>query len=294
MYRIINKFWLIAIVSFALQGCSNDIESTEKSKIIKDSKTFSVIQDKLKNGKLAPVVIVLPAGSNTLGDLTGSGIPREQPTYKIIIDESFAIGKYEVTFDEYDYFCEQTGRVKPDDKGWGRGKHPVMNVTWNDAHSYVKWLSTVTGEKYTLPSEAQWEYAARAGSQTNYWWGDLPGDKLAQCGDCAEIQRCTDCKDEPAFIEGTALVGSYKANPFGLHDMHGNLAEWTIDCGNESNPSEPSDGTPRLSGDCGKRIIKDGSWSNNVRFIRSSVRLSPPDGNEHKGKNVGFRILREL
>ena len=295
MYNFIrNKLLVFLIIATMIQGCNKDIEPPKEANIKINSQSFKIIQDVISTDKFAPVMVTIPAGSNTLGDITGSGISREQPTYRVTITKPFAIGKYEVTFNEYDFFCEQTGRKKPDDEAWGRGKHPVINVTWDDAHDYAKWLTSKTGQKYTLPSEAQWEYAARAGTQTNYWWGDKPGDKLSQCGDCAEVQRCIDCKDEPVFIEGTAIVGSYKANPFGLYDVHGNLAEWIMDCGNDTNSFEPSDGSPRLYGDCDKRMIKDGSWSNNVRFIRASVRLSPPDGNDHKGKNVGFRVAREI
>jgi len=239
-------------------------------------------------------MVIVPAGTNTLGDISRKGIRIERPTYQVTIAKPFAIAKYEVTFQEYDYFAKQTGRKIPDNKDWGRGRRPVIGVTWYDAKAYVKWLSKETREEYFLPSEAQWEYAARAGTQTNYWWGDKPGDKLAQCGNCAEIQRCDDCKDVPDFVEGSAEVGSFKPNPFGLYDTLANVAEWTADCGNNSNSPKPSSGSPRLKGDCSSHIMKGGTWASKVRFIRAAVRVNPPDGNEYEGKQVGFRIARRI
>jgi len=272
---------VISFIMIVLAGCNTETSNT-------------TIQDKLSDSKMAPELVYVPAGTNTLGDISRKGIRIERPTYTVTIDKPFAIGKYEVTFDEYDYFAESTGRKKPDDEGWGRGRRPVIGVTWYDARAYVEWLSKETGKDYFLPSEAQWEYATRGGTQTDYWWGDEPGDKLAQCGNCAVIQRCTECNDIPKFVEGTVEVGSFKPNPFGLYDVHGNVAEWTSDCGNNTNSDRPSDGSPRLNGDCSKHIIKDGCWADKVRFIRSSFRVSPPDGNEYEGKQVGFRVARRI
>jgi len=291
LYRKFNK--IIVLLSLTLIfGCqsSTDVDITDHKK----NHLVVTIVDELPNNKTAPELVIIPTGSNILGDASGAGIEIERPTYKVVIKKPFAIGKYEVTFEEYDHFCDVTGREKPDDKNWGRGRRPVIGVTWHDAQAYVKWLTSQTGEHYYLPSEAQWEYSARAGTETNYWWGDEAGDKNAQCGNCAAIQRCDDCKNVPPFIHGTVEVGSFKANLFGLYDVHGNISEWTADCGNDSNSPQLSLGYPRSSGDCSKHIIKDGSWSNNIRFIRSSVRISPPDGNEHKGKNVGFRVARDI
>lgn len=289
----INKFPILLLVIVFFPGCDKS-SSNEKAVIKTDSKSFSVIQDNLRNGHFAPELVVIPAGSNTLGDITRTGLENETPTYQVSINKPFALGKYEVTFDEYDLFCEETGLTKPDDEGWGREKLPVLNITWDDAHAYVKWLSQESGKSYFLPSEAQWEYAARAGTQTSYWWGNEPGDKNAQCVTCAAINRCDDCKDVPLLDDGTTVVGSYKPNPFGLYDVHGNVMEWVADCGHETNSSQPSDGSPRRNGNCNKHIMKDGSWWNNVRFIRASVRSSAADGREYKSFHVGFRVAREI
>lgn len=291
MCKLLKISILIVFTSaILLLGCNTDTNDDP----VTSGKTHLIltIQDELPNGNMAPELVVVPNGSNTLGDISGKGLPSERPTYKVSIKKPFAISRYEVTFDEYDLFCDMTNREKPYDENWGRGKRPVINVTWDDAQAYVKWLSQKTGKKYYLPSEAQWEYAARAGTQTNYWWGDEPGDKNAQCGDCAAIHRCEDCKNVPLLDEGTTTVGNFNPNPYGIYDVHGNVMEWTADCGNETNSPQPSNGKPRLTGDCSRRIMKDGSWWNNVRYIRASVRGSAVDGRDYKSKHVGIRVAR--
>jgi len=295
MHMLIKyKYVFMLVVLSIITGCDRAELSESSGVSEKHYNPGDTIQDHLKDDELAPELVVVPAGTNTLGDTTGEGIEIERPTYKVTIEKPFAIGKYEVTFAEYDYYCEQTGCKRSVDEGWGRGKRPVIGVTWYDAVAYIKWLSLQTGENYFLPSEAQWEYSARAGTQTNYWWGNKPGDKLAQCGDCAAIHRCKDCKDVPLLDDGTVLIGSFKANPFGLYDVHGNVMEWTADCANKSNSNQPSNGSPRLDGDCTKHIIKDGSWWNNSRFIRSSVRGSAIEGSNYKSKHLGFRVARQV
>ena len=116
-------------------------------------------------------MVIIAAGSFRMGDIQGGGRNNEKPLHDVSVDK-FAMGKYEVTFAEYDKFAEATGRKKPSDNGWGRGNRPVINVSWNDARAYAKWLSDQTGKTYRLPTEAEWEYAARAGTSTKYWWGN--------------------------------------------------------------------------------------------------------------------------
>jgi len=130
-----------------------------------------VFQDRLRDGGLGPKMVIIPAGSFRMGDIQGGGDSDEQPVHRVSIGK-FAMGMYEVTFAEYDKFADATGRKKPNDKGWGRGNSPVINVSWNDATAYAKWLSNQTGKNYRIPTEAEWEYAARAGTETKYWWGN--------------------------------------------------------------------------------------------------------------------------
>ena len=168
---------------------------------------------------------------------------------------------------------------RPADEGWGRGDRPVINVSWQDAQSYVSWLSRETGEDYRLPSEAEWEYAARAGSTTKYSWGNEIGRNRANC----ERGRCGDS------YRNTAPVGSFGANAFGLHEMHGNVWEWVEDCWNSSYEGAPSNGSAWLRGKCEERVVRGGSWDNAPRLLRSAMRYRGNAG-DRDYSGVGFRV----
>src|SRR5215469_15767096 len=174
----------------------------------------------------------------------------EGPQHRVTIGQRFAIGRYPVTFDEYDRFCEAKQGEKPADEGWGRGRRPVINVSWQDAQAYIAWLSQETGRTYRLPSEAEWEYVCRAGTATRYSFGDAITPYNANYGD--------------SELECTSEVGAYSANAWGLHDMHGNVWEWVDDDWHENYRDAPSDGSawkytgkgpePRLC------VLRGGSW----------------------------------
>jgi len=293
---VLSNYSLLIIIniSFLIIGCNTNDDNLNDTLTNFQSHKVEYIQDTLPSGVLAPKLAIIPAGINRLGTDDIKRPENERPSYLVDIKEPFAIGVTEVTFAEYDLYSKITGSRKPKDKGWGRGQLPVIYVTWYDAQFYVEWLTEQTGQEYFLPSEAQWEYAARAGTTTNYWWGNDSGDKNAQCVGCAEIHRCIDCKNVPLLDDGTAEVGSYNANAFGLYDVHGNLAEWTADCEIKSNPEKLSDGSPRLNGDCDRHIIKNGSWMNNVNFIQASVRGAAVDGKTFNSKRIGFRVARKI
>ena len=178
-----------------------------------------------------PEMVVIPGGSFRMGCVSGRDCDDdEQPVHEVRV-ESFELGKYEVTFEEYDRFTAATGRDRASDqRGWGRGRRPVISVSWEDAVAYTKWLSGQTGERYRLPSEAEWEYAARAGSVTKYSWGNEIGINRANCRGCGS--RWDD--------EQTAPVGSFGPNGWGLHDLHGNVYEWVQDCRNRSYQGAPT------------------------------------------------------
>ena len=176
--------------------------------------------------------------------------------------------------------------VLADDHSWGRDNGPVINVSWNDAQLYIHWLNGKTGGGYRLPSEAEWEYAARAGSTTEYSWGDDIGSNRTNCDN-------DDCGDS---YEYTAPVGSFPANAWGLHDMHGNVWEWVQDCWHESYAGAPNDGSAWIditwtSGSCSLRVIRGGSWLNSARIMRSSYRAT--DNIWERLENVGFRVARD-
>ena len=185
------------------------------------------------------------------------------------IGQSFALSKFEVTFAQWDACVVDGGcnGYRPDDLGWERGSRPVIQVSWEDAQTYVSWLSRSTGENYRLPSESEWEYAARAGSTTQYNWGNDIGRNRANCDGCGS-----------QWNQRTAPVGSFAANAFGLHDMHGNVYEWVQDCWNLSYAGAPTDGRAWVHGDCEIRVVRGGSWSQQPEgsSVPRSATGSPP------------------
>jgi len=237
--------------------------------------------DTFKDCPDCPEVVVVPAGSFIMGH--DGKYEIEGPAHPVTIADAFAIGVYEVTFDEWRACFDDGGCTRmPDDHKWGKGRRPVINITWRDAQTYLQWLSAKTGHRYRLPSEAEWEYAARAGTTTAYWWGDDVGENLG---------NCRDCKSEWSK-RSSAPVGSFKPNPFGLYDVHGNIWEMTLDCWNPTYQGAPADATARADGDCSYRAMRSGSWyyfSKNIRSswrFRSDIRV--------KSYGIGFRVLREL
>ena len=207
-----------------------------------------------------PEMVVLPAGSFDMG---GAGTPFDRPLHRVTIGQQFALSRHEITFDNWEFCVEAGGcRFKPDDHGWGRGQHPVISISWFDAQEYVMWLSVKTGQSYRLPSEAEWEYAARAGTQTRFYWGDQVGTRQANCRDCQ-----TGAGVEPLS------VGTFPANGFGLYDMSGNAAEWVEDCWNESYNGAPQDGSAWVQGNCSLRVLRGGSFASDSPYLLSAARF---------------------
>ena len=242
--------------------------------------------DSFKEGTDCPEMIVVPAGRFLMGSPKGQGDDDERPQHEVTIAKPFAIAKFALTFDEWDA-CAARGGCRPDvsDSGWGRGRRPVINVSWYDAQAYVKWLSRITGKPYRLPSEAEYEYAARAGTRTAYPWGDeikLNGEAMANCRGCGSQW---DAKQ-------TAPVGSFPANRFGLYDMVGNVWEWTQDCWHANYKGAPADGSAWTSGDRVALVVRGGSWSDNPVDLRSAARLR--DLTNYRGSYLGFRVARTL
>ena len=207
----------------------------------------------------------------------------ESPQHGVTFDRPFAVGQFELTFDEWEACVADSGCIyKPSDYGWGRGRRPVINVDFGDAKTYVAWLSKKTGKPYRLLSDAEYEYAARAGTTTAYPWGDVVGNNNANCN------RCGSQWDN----KQTAPVGSFAANRFGLYDMVGNVWEWTEDCGNGSYNGAPADGSAWMSGDCDYRIWRGGSWDFNPWNLRSASRTW--HSTNLRNNNLGFRVARTL
>jgi formylglycine-generating enzyme required for sulfatase activity len=225
-----------------------------------------------------PEMVVVPAGSFDMG----SNTDYENPIHRITIAKPFAIGLYEVTFDEWDRCVDDKGcKHRPDDREWGRGKRPVINVSWLDAKEYVAWLSQKTGKAYRLPSEAEWEYAARAGTNTTYWWGSAVGSRQANCREC-----------NSGVSQQTQPVGSFPANAFGLYDTSGNVAEWVEDCWNDNYRSAPKDGTAWTTGQCRLRVLRGGAFDSAAKYVRSTARFRY-DSDVRYSAN-GFRVVRDM
>ena len=261
------------------------------------------VGDQFRDCPECPEMVVVPAGSYRMGSPPHE--PRRQkgegPMHRVAIAAPFAVGKYEVTFAEWDVCMEAggCGAYRPGDRGRGRGQRPVIDVSWDDAKRYVQWLSRKTKKPYRLLSESEWEYAARAGMQTAYSWGDQIGSGRANCYLCGGQSNGRQ----------TAPVGSFAANRWGLHDMHGNVREWVEDCFNDTyaGPNwvlskesallaqSPRDGTAWLkgNGNCSKRVVRGGSYSNRPEGVRAAVRAGL-DNKVRYPYQVGIRVAQTL
>jgi formylglycine-generating enzyme required for sulfatase activity len=268
-----------------------------------------------------PRMIVVPAGNYLMGS-TPTEVDRaatESPRHMVVMAKPFAVGKYEVTRDQYGTFVQETNRTaaqtcsdydvgkdtEVEQKGWSfrfpgypqDGDHPVVCVTWQDAKDYAAWLTRKLGKTYRLLSEAEWEYAARAGSQTRYHFGE-DEKRLCEFGNVADStdpaklssRPLSECRDG---YSRTAPVGKFAANGFGLHDTIGNVYEWVEDCANSNYEGAPSDGSAWLVGNCSKRVARGGSWGSPARNNRSAVRALR-FGTEARFHFIGFRVARSL
>jgi formylglycine-generating enzyme required for sulfatase activity len=264
-----------------------------------------------------PQMVVVPPGRFQMGsteaETTREGVPNqyaiwEKPVHTVTIPKAFAVGKFAVTWVEFNAFVKETGftaagcvwwdakekdadkRFKYDEKrdwkdpGFPQTSliQPVVCVSWEDAQKYVKWLSDKSGQPYRLLSEAEWEYAARAGTTTTRYWGDKIGSGNANCGDCGSSWD----------LKQTAPSGSFKPNGFGLFDMLGNAWQWTSDCWNESYDGAPVDGSPWTTGNCNLRVLRGGSWGISPGSVRAARRSGFGPG--YRYFNAGFRVARTL
>ena len=262
------------------------------------SESVQTFTDTLKGGSpcpFCPEMVVVPAGSFTMGSPSDEPDrdPDEGPQRTVTFSQPFAIGRYEVTFAHWDACVAAGGCAgyRPDDRSWGRGSRPVIDVSWNDAQEFVSWLSRQTGESYRLPTEAEWEYAARGGTATPFWMGatistaqaNYDGNFAYGQGVKGGYRQKTVAVDDPTF----------PANPFGLLHVHGNVLEWVQDCYAHSYDGAPSDGQEAVSrNDCSERVLRGGSWYTYPRNLRSAFRdgFAPVD----RDSFIGFRVARML
>jgi formylglycine-generating enzyme required for sulfatase activity len=263
--------WYMTIRPYMLAQVRPHILNAEVERTLKPGDSFR------ECAKDCPEMTVIRAGEFTMGSV-------DEWQHNVTIPQPFAVAKFAVTFDQWDACVAVGGCPQVSDRGMGRGTKPVNYVTWDEANQYVTWLSRMTGKGYRLLSEAEYEYAARAGTQTTYPWGNEIGNNNANCNGCGSAWDNRE----------TAPVGSFKPNAFGLYDVVGNVWQWVEDCAGYNMPR--LDGATRkgLSDDreCARRTIRGGSWRDYPRMLRSAVRSQTPMGSRFN--NLGFRVGRTL
>jgi formylglycine-generating enzyme required for sulfatase activity len=286
---------LAALGSIDRAAIAQEVVGQDRWRVAMDPTALTVEQEKAKAAKPGsdfrecasgcPVMIVIPAGKFMMGSPENEPDREagEGPQHEVTVAKPFAVSKFEVTFEEWDACVAATACPRVPDR-WGRGEMPVINVSWGDAKQYVGWLSRLTGKEYRLLTEAEWEYAARAGANTRYSWGDDPGMGNANCDGCGSQWD----------LRQTAPVGSFKPNAFGLYDMHGNVWEWVEDSWHENYDGAPTDASAWLrGGDSSFRVARGGSWRNeSTRSIRAAVRAE-----RHANvrfDTLGFRVARTI
>ena len=239
---------------------------------------------------LEPEMVFIPGGSFRMGALQGVGSANEKPVHTVNI-QFFAVGKYEITLAQFEAFVDETGHDAGDlwrNPGFSpTGQHPVVGVRWNDAQAYIAWLNRRTGKRYRLLTESEWEYVARAGTETLYHFGNTEASLMGNAN-CSE-SVCADGFDR------TAPVGSFGANAFGLHDMYGNVWEWVKDCWHGGYNGAPTDGSAWLEGDggnCDESVFRGGAWNRLAENLRAAFRGG--SFRSYRNFDLGFRVAQDL
>jgi formylglycine-generating enzyme required for sulfatase activity len=248
-------------------------------------------KDSFKECDACPQMLVVPAGRFMMGSPNSEKGREgdEGPQHPVTFARPFAVGKFAVTFDEWDACWADAGcGYRPSDAGWGRGRRPAIHVSWDDAQQYVAWLSHKTGKSYRLLSEAEREYVTRAGTTTPFWWGTSITTQQANY----DGNHTYGGGSKGEYRERTVPVDSFRPNPWGLYQVHGNVWEWTADCWNDNHNGAPSDGSARTSLNCSRRVKRGGSWYNDPRILRAAFRY--PDTSGSRVHNLGLRVGRTL
>jgi formylglycine-generating enzyme required for sulfatase activity len=250
------------------------------------------VKDTFRECGKCPEMVVAPAGSFIMGspDTELNRAKYEGPQHRVTFAQRFAVGKFAVTFDEWDACLTDGGcsGYSPKDESWGRGRRPVINVSWNDANAYVAWLSAKTGKIYRLLSEAEREYVARAETRTAFWWGRTISPRQANYN--GTYIYGTGPTGE--YRQQTVPVDSFRSNRWGIFQIHGNIWEWTQDCWHENYVGAPAEGSPWESGRCDYRIVRGGSWATYPGDLRAAVRGRFPV--DFRSDSLGFRVGRTL
>ena len=247
---------------------------------------------RLRDCETCPELVVVPSGSFMMGspESEWGRFHNEGPQRRVTITEPFAVGVYEVTFGEWDACVKASGcnGYQPHGEGWGRGGRPVINVSWEDARAYVNWLSRRTGNRYRLLSESEWEYVARAGTMEPFHTGATISADQANY----DSSYTYGSGQKGRYRGRTVQVGTFSPNAFGLHEVHGNVWEWTQDCWNEDYTGAPTDSRPWETGECEQRVLRGGSWGDVPWLLRSADRGKNEPG--IRDPRIGFRIARTL
>jgi formylglycine-generating enzyme required for sulfatase activity len=248
-------------------------------------------KDSFRECDKCPEIVVVPAGSFTMGSPQSEKErdKDEGPQHRVTFDRIFAVGKFAVTFEEWDACVADGGcnGYRPNDQGWGRGWQPAVNLSWDDAKSYVAWLSRKTGKTYRLLSEAEREYVARAGTTTPFWWGGSISTQQANYNG-----NLTYGGPKGEDRQRTLPVDSFQPNPWGLYQVHGNVWEWAEDCYHDSYQGAPTDGSAWTSGDCSRRVVRGGSWADDPVVLRAADRNRSTVG--IRSNRDSFRVGRTL
>jgi formylglycine-generating enzyme required for sulfatase activity len=271
--------WYTTTRPFVVSQVRPYVLSAERERSLKPGDSFK------ECARDCPEMVVVPVGSFAMGspETEADRDKDEGPQHKVTFAKPLAVSKFELTFDEWDTCAFYHDCVQASDAGWGRGQRPVVYVTWDDARRYAEWLTKITGRPYRLLTEAEYEYATRAGSQTPFPWGENVGENNANCNSCGSQW---DNKQ-------TAPVGSFAANRFGLYDMGGNVWEWVQDCYHPDYVGAPDNGSAWIGNHCAERVVRGGSWSANPsRNLRSAARYH--HGPDLQDRHFGFRVARTL
>jgi len=249
-------------------------------------------KDGFKECDKCPEMIVVPSGRFTMGSPsseTGRGYD-EGPQHQVTFSRNFVVGQFAVTFEEWDACVADGGcnGYRPSDEGWGRSRRPVINVSWGDGQTYVKWLSSKTGKTYRLLSEAEREYVTRAGTETPFWWGASSNPNQANYDGNYTYNN----GPKGLYRKQTVPVDTFAPNSWGLYQVHGNLSEWTEDCWNANYNGAPTDGRASTSGDCNHRVLRGGSWNTHPWNLRAAFRGRSTSS--VRNNVIGFRVARTL
>jgi len=226
------------------------------------------------------ILAEIEGGTFTMGTEAKDGFQNAFPPQNVTV-RSFRMGKFEISFDQFDAFARATKHALPPDEGWGRGKLPVINVNRSEIEAFIAWLNTGTKRRFRLPSEAEWEYAARGGSKTLYWWGDEPDPNLAN----------TSLNQGRDTFKTSAPVGSFPANPFGLYDVLGNLWEMVQDCRHPTLEGIPKDGSAWMDGDCDSYVLRGGYYGSIRRGMQVAAHAAA--GKDFHSMGMGFRLAED-